>query len=444
MLSCSIIILFTLFRDALSLPSTNKEILGALSGLQPREDLLTIPLNKQYVPVRKNDSIVAYKTAYFGNISLGSPQQDFSVVFDTGSGHLIVPSRKCDSGACSNKRLYDKSISDTAVDIEFDGSLVPADATERDQATISFGTGQVLGEFMRERFCLAGQCLDLQVVLALEMTENPFGLFAFDGVLGLGLSALTLHRGFSLLNQLADEQSTSHYTQFSVYLARSDTQRSFISFGGYDPTLATTDISWVSVPDPESGHWQVTVKAIRIGGVELDACADGGCRAIADTGTSLLGVPRSMLLAMQQGLVQPAPSANLDCRSLPGVKIEFDLGNTTLILEPEDYLRPAPVNMSMNASTGREMQLMCRGLLLPVDMAAPMQPRTFIWGEPLLRKYYTVYDAANYRIGFASARSLPPREDGITNVAGEIPTNSLVPGAPLPPLGTEQPALTMV
>eukprot|EP00971_Amphidinium_carterae_P119382 2364549-Amphidinium_carterae.1 len=61
--------------------------------------------------------------------------------------------------------------------------------------------------------------------------------------------------------------------------------------------------------------------------------------------------------------------------------------------------------MSMNASTGREMQLMCRGLLLPVDMAAPMQPRTFIWGEPLLRKYYTVYDAANYRIGFASARS---------------------------------------
>jgi len=44
---------------------------------------------------------------WYGALSLGTPQQTFEVIFDTGSSNVWVPSSQCSESACSTKTKYD-------------------------------------------------------------------------------------------------------------------------------------------------------------------------------------------------------------------------------------------------------------------------------------------------------------------------------------------------
>lgn len=424
--------------------------------------LHTIPLRKQYVPIHKGNKTIAYKTSYFGDIAVGNAtQQAFTVVFDTGSGHLILPSTACRSPTCTAHRRFNRSASPSAIDVEYDGTPLKQDAAERDQVAIAFGTGEVVGEFVEEAVCVgaplpgpdsptepltvnstgvsaaAPACTRLRVVLATEMTADPFGLFAFDGVLGLGLEALTLDPGFSFFRHLSrtHDQLQSH---FSVYLARNDGGESEISFGGSDARRMTSELQWAPVVMPALGYWQVQLKSVRIGDTPLDYCADGSCRAIVDTGTSLLGVPREAMRSMHRLLARPVPEGSyesakdVDCRDVQGKSLHFDLGEEHVVtLGVEDFSRPTPFNMTMPNMD--RAQLICRSLLLPIDMQAPLGPKIFLWGEPVLRRYYTVYDWAQKRVGFSLAAEPVEGAKGVPPV-GAPPPGSLISGAPLAPL----------
>jgi len=428
--------------DELALLQGNLAVHTKSVQAEKQDSYITVPLRKQYVPISRNGKIIAYKTSYFGEIQVGSPQpQTFTVVFDTGSGHLILPSNKCLSETCAKHRRYNSTISEMAMEIEHDGTPIKPGAASRDQLAISFGTGEVTGEFVQDRVCLnrpATSCADIRIVLANKMTEEPFGLFEFDGVLGLGLGALVLSPPFSLFGQMV-AQNPHLLPHFSVFLARDDSGRSAISFGGHEDSWAASPVEWEPVAMPELGYWQVQIKSVRIGDSVLEDCAAGGCRAILDTGTSLLGVPRQVSRSMHRSLARPVPGehddvarTDVDCRSVEGSFIHFELATgPTVTLSAEDYSRPQPFNMSVPAAKDG-WDLFCRSLLLPVDMKEPLGPLVFIWGEPVLRKYLTVYDWASKRIGFSIAGSSSgngsPGEEG---AIGAPPPGSLAAGAPL-------------
>lgn len=411
--------------------ATTTPALGELAG-EPdySAPFLTIPLDKQYVPVIRNNKTVSYKTSYFGKVFVGLPkQQVFTVVFDTGSGHLFLPSSRCDTEPCRQHRRFDAKASGSAVNIDYDGHPVPPDEEERDQATIAYGTGEVTGDFVRDTVCLSdhtgqsaleaekGQaCASLRVITATELTEEPFGAFKFDGVLGLGLESLALNPEFNFFGQLAKK---SRDATFGYFLSRTDQVASEISFGGHDARRVASELAWVPVHRPELGFWQIQVRSVSVAGTALPLCEEGDCVAIADTGTSLLGAPRQVAQRLHVLLARKVPGdpADLDCREFRGPDLVFELvDGVKLTLGPEDYSRASAMQVRQNQTT----QLICRASLLPVDGDDVLGPTTWILGEPALRKYYTAYDWGRQRIGFALA--LQPSADEALDEASKVHT----------------------
>merc|ERR1719491_1060824 len=194
----------------------------------------------------------------------------------------------------------------------------------------------------------------------------------------------------------------------------------------------------------ELGYWQVSISSVRIGDQELEECADGECRAVLDTGTSLLGVPRMAARSMHRMLARPVPEelydTDVDCRHVAGLTVDFHVGDTKVSLPVEDYSRPAPINMTFpangtnatNATNATNItKLFCRSLLLPIDMKAPLGPKIFIWGEPVLRRYLTIYDFGRKQIGFALAKQPEEAPEGESSSIGLPEESSLLAGAPL-------------
>lgn len=414
----------------------------------------TIPLSKQYVPVIRQNRTVMYKTAYFGTIFVGLPNmQEFTVVFDTGSGHLLVPSSHCESDTCKQHRQFDREISHSAIDIDHDGRQVDPDDQERDQVEIAFGTGEVVGDFVYDSVCFSDRsvealldepetepgtnvtnanddCIKVRVILARQMTHEPFHHFSFDGVLGLGLESLAVDPAFSFLGQYSRLNPGSPQI-FGVYLSKSDDLPSEISFGGHDERRTADPLKWVSVNQPELGYWQVRIKAVTVGDEPFSLCDDGECVGIVDTGTSLMGVPKQSVNALNRELARQVddPTDDLDCRDFPGPDLVFHFEDFSISLSAEDYSRPAPTRVQN--STDNELLVICRATLLPVEMGPPMNSKTFIIGEPALSKYYTAYDWGQKRIGFApSLHAKVPSTDSprhsILGAPSEIPRPAVV------------------
>lgn len=362
-----------------------------------------IPLTRESVPVLRGDVVVSHKTTYSGTISVGSPRQEFNVVFDTGSAHIVLPSSNCESESCLMHRRYNLSQSSTSLPINLDGSPVPPDEL-CDQVTIGYGTGTVTGEFAQELVCLGSDdapCVQANVVTAVEMTPLPFKTFTFDGIFGLALDSLALTPAFSFLDRMPNLNSTAS-RQFGVFLTDGEGgDQSEIALGGYNSQRLLSPLEWAPVAQRKLGYWRVKIKEIRIDGHTLDVCADGTCRGIVDTGTSHIGIPGPNLHEIGELLSVDAHSESEDCREARGNTLELVLDGVVLRLTPENYMRPLPLSVS----TGAKVQRICAPRIMPVNLPAPLGPKLFVLGEPLLHRYYTVYDWGAKRIGFGEAAS---------------------------------------
>lgn len=433
------VVVFTIF---MSIGATLRG--PALDG----SDLYIIPLRRESLPVQRQGRTVSFKTSFSGLISIGNPATEFKVVFDTGSGHVVVPDSKCQSGACTiGKKAYDLDASSTGQAINSKGQVLPAHATKRPHVKISFGTGGIKGEFVKDVVCVGAAqsndtssanhgdyihnlpvgCVEVHILSAVVMTDNPFLHSHYDGILGLGLQRLSVSNNFSFIDVLAQKHLSK--SQFAVFLTEEENgEDSEISFGGHIAKRSLEPLFWNPVALKELGYWQVRILSVRIDGTELDVCKDGTCRGAVDTGSSHLGLPAPFDKDITAALTAEAADL-LDCRLAKAPVLEFELETGTLTLHAENYMRRLPVRDGVRVGASRtfsdhapqveendidhvavvleetHVRRQCLPKTVGVDMERPVGPKFFVLGQPLLHKYYTVFDWETPQVGFARANN---------------------------------------
>jgi len=234
---------------------------------------------------------------------------------------------------------------------------------------------------------------------------------------------------FSFPHRLGASEPRAN-TQFAVFLTEEEGQ-SEIALGGHNANKLASPLLWAPVALQEMGYWQVYIKEVRINGKALPACEDGTCRGIVDTGTSHLGVPGPQLREFVDLLSVDVSDPIMDCRKTTGPTVEFVLNaDLSLKLHPVDYMRPLSLDVGTNVglSSGKPVLAgvrtqtassdsvmtadangqvakvkTCTPRAMPVNLPAPLGPKLFIMGEPLLSKYYTVYDWEQKKVGFGLA-----------------------------------------
>jgi len=378
----------------------------------------------------------------------------------------------------------------------------------------------------------SGTCLEMNIIVAVEMSTQPFKSFDFDGILGLGLDALAMSNDFSFPGLMSEQMAAP---QFGAFLSDGEQgEESEMAFGGYNPERLMGPLSWAPVAMPEMGYWQIEILAVRVDGVELDVCMDGTCRGVVDTGTSHLGVPAPHNIELNE-LLQVDAGDLLDCRLAKAPEVQIELRGFNITIYPNTYMRRLPLRdgvqvgsakgvtldepkrettaapaeqpaapeeeivegprsmeeilpvwgplgigfddaqtvammsaesqlngqvlagdilHSLNgipvtnltgkdvATTLRDLQdgnrklvfmqrariappirRSCSPRTLPVNLPAPVGPKLFILGEPVLHRYYTVYDWKKQSVGFGLANNWWNNRDPADYVGqrGELP-----------------------
>jgi cathepsin D len=253
-----------------------------------------------------------------------------------------VTSSLCKAFPCTNHISYSRAKSDKFRQIGLG-------------VQVTFGTGIVSGEINEDTFLLGSIKIPIQKFgEILDETGDVFAAGKFSGILGLAYPSMSAYGVTPVFDSIIQGRLLKNNVM-SFYYSYDETVDGQITLGYIDKSKFMGELKYYNVVDQY--YWTIKIDDIKYGGKSLGLCDVGGCKAVIDTGTTLITGPTEDL----RKLLKAIPVEN-DCRNYNiASDLTFVFGGDEYKLKPDEY-------MIKSSSFGMEK---CRALMMPLDVPAP-------------------------------------------------------------------------
>ena len=321
-------------------------------------------------------------TEYYGTITIGSNRQPFDIIFDTGSSNLWVPSTACKSVVCSLKNKFDPNFSTT----------YKKTAKKLD---LHYGTGSASGPIGVDQVNFGGNDVFDVSFGAMSELATFFAVTQADGILGMAWPSIS-DQGLPLVFDLLFEQGLIEDNSFSMYLSQEpSSDGSELILGGVDNRFYTGRFHYTKVIKEQ--YWTVSLETFHVDGVPVPGLRERPIKSIVDSGTSLVVGDASIIdPVLKAAGLGDVEDGVVECDQYDTyLPITFVFDGKQFTLTPEQYI------LKVKGLLGREQCMV--GIQSSPQPMPEIGPLQLIIGDVFLKEYYTHYDVANSRVGFATA-----------------------------------------
>ncbi|KAH7334805.1 acid protease [Rhizoctonia solani] len=314
---------------------------------------------------------------WYGDVQVGTPPQNFNVVFDTGSLDAVIPDQSCKS--CLGHRTFNRNLSSTF-----------SDYNEAFYAEFATGVGvdPSISEWLvysavRDVVSVAGlPPVPLDMYLITDESEG-FWAAPFDGVFGMG------YKAEGSFFQTLVKHGLDPLMGF--WLPPASLGKAEMTLGGVDESkLEGKKVDYI--PIQVQGFWQLESTQFAVNG-ETNKALKQVRQIYFDSGTANLQFPKATteaLYALISPKIKPfgeSGAYGLPCSEVSLIQARIDLTFEDQAGEPVVLSIP-PQELSVGPF--RNNKTMCQTLI----NAGYIQ--NFVGGS-LLKYYYSIWDQGNCR-----------------------------------------------
>lgn len=271
-------------------------------------------------------AIEANDIGYFAKVQIGSQNQAFNMLVDSGSADTWVTGSSCSNCGGGNRNKLGSSNSKSL-------------QMQNQNYKVSYGTGSVSVTKASDTMTIAGMKLNnYNIAIATkETSEFGGGDIPFDGLLGLGGAGLSTTGAQSPIDALYKSHAVkAPVVGYRLGRVADGSNRGQVTFGGVDNSQIAGGLQQFD-NQSDNGYWQIQMDSVSVGSHSISGASGS---ATLDTGTTLIVAPASQADAIHNA-IKGAKSDGQGGYTVPcstNQQISFTFSGHTFTMDPRDLL----------------------------------------------------------------------------------------------------------